>query len=222
MAEPEPTPVAPAASNFDSGLATQTLEFESSTAAVPSNLDFNMNFEPAPAKSSQPSALDMAFDLDTAAATSPHSSETPESGLDMDFGLGETASAADTSSNLIDFSVPSMPQDTSRSTGDLDFTLDENAPTASSNSIDFSSSMSDLSLGMGDTGEIALDSSSSSEAASASPAGWDETATKLDLAKAYIDMGDAEGARSILDEVMAEGNESQKKQARDLAAQIAA
>jgi len=50
---------------------------------------------------------------------------------------------------------------------------------------------------------------------------WDETATKLDLAKAYIDMGDAEGARSILDEVLAEGNEDQKRQAAQLATQIA-
>jgi pilus assembly protein FimV len=50
---------------------------------------------------------------------------------------------------------------------------------------------------------------------------WDETATKLDLAKAYIDMGDAEGARSILDEVLSEGNDAQKKQAQDLARQIA-
>lgn len=64
--------------------------------------------------------------------------------------------------------------------------------------------------------------------AAASPAGngqgsaqWDETATKLDLAKAYIDMGDAEGARSILQEVMAEGSEPQKKQAQELSAQIA-
>ncbi|MHB8426988.1 MAG: FimV/HubP family polar landmark protein [Acidiferrobacterales bacterium] len=50
---------------------------------------------------------------------------------------------------------------------------------------------------------------------------WDETTTKLDLAKAYIDMGDSEGARSILDEVISEGNETQKNQARMLAAQIA-
>ncbi|MCR4333223.1 MAG: hypothetical protein NUV34_11065 [Sulfuricaulis sp.] len=50
---------------------------------------------------------------------------------------------------------------------------------------------------------------------------WDETATKLDLAKAYIDMGDAEGARSILQEVMTEGNEAQKKQAQELSGQIA-
>jgi pilus assembly protein FimV len=33
-------------------------------------------------------------------------------------------------------------------------------------------------------------------------------------------MGDAEGARSILDEVLNEGSEQQKKQARELAAQI--
>lgn len=50
---------------------------------------------------------------------------------------------------------------------------------------------------------------------------WDETATKLDLAKAYIDMGDAEGARSILDEVLAEGTDDQKKQAAELSAQLA-
>ena len=50
---------------------------------------------------------------------------------------------------------------------------------------------------------------------------WGETATKLDLAKAYIDMGDAEGAKSILDEVLTEGNDDQQRQARELAAQIA-
>ncbi len=46
--------------------------------------------------------------------------------------------------------------------------------------------------------------------------GTDETATKLDLARAYIDMGDTEGARDILDEVIAEGNEDQQQEAREL------
>jgi pilus assembly protein FimV len=41
------------------------------------------------------------------------------------------------------------------------------------------------------------------------------------LAKAYIDMGDSEGARSILDEVLTEGNDEQKQQASELAKQIA-
>ncbi len=46
--------------------------------------------------------------------------------------------------------------------------------------------------------------------------GTDETATKLDLARAYIDMGDTEGARDILDEVMAEGNDVQQQEAREM------
>jgi pilus assembly protein FimV len=50
--------------------------------------------------------------------------------------------------------------------------------------------------------------------------GEDAIGTKLDLAKAYLDMGDPEGARSMLDEVLAEGNESQKGEARKLLADI--
>lgn len=41
----------------------------------------------------------------------------------------------------------------------------------------------------------------------------DEVATKLDLARAYIDMGDTEGARDILDEVRQEGSDEQKQEA---------
>ncbi|WP_449287187.1 FimV/HubP family polar landmark protein [Marinobacter sp. PE14] len=47
-------------------------------------------------------------------------------------------------------------------------------------------------------------------------AGTDEAATKLDLARAYIEMGDADGARDILEEVSLEGNEDQKAEAQDL------
>jgi len=49
----------------------------------------------------------------------------------------------------------------------------------------------------------------------------DEVSTKLDLARAYLDMGDPEGARSILDEVLEEGNEAQKDEAGRLIAEIA-
>lgn len=48
----------------------------------------------------------------------------------------------------------------------------------------------------------------------------DENATKLDLAKAYIDMGDAEGARDILQEVVSEGSEEQQQEAKELLAQV--
>ena len=40
--------------------------------------------------------------------------------------------------------------------------------------------------------------------------------TKLDLARAFLDLGDAEGARGILEEVVAEGNERQREEAESL------
>jgi pilus assembly protein FimV len=49
----------------------------------------------------------------------------------------------------------------------------------------------------------------------------DEVGTKLDLARAYLDMGDADGARSTLEEVMEEGDQGQRKEAEDLLKQIA-
>ncbi|HCS26680.1 MAG TPA: hypothetical protein DIW43_04460 [Spongiibacteraceae bacterium] len=44
----------------------------------------------------------------------------------------------------------------------------------------------------------------------------DEVATKLDLARAYIDMGDAEGAKDMLQEVLEEGTDEQKQDAQEL------
>jgi pilus assembly protein FimV len=49
----------------------------------------------------------------------------------------------------------------------------------------------------------------------------DEVTTKLDLARAYLDMGDPEGARSILGEVMEEGNDEQKNEAEALISKLA-
>jgi pilus assembly protein FimV len=45
---------------------------------------------------------------------------------------------------------------------------------------------------------------------------WHDAATKLDLARAYEEMGDQEGAREILREVIHDGDESQKAEARAL------
>jgi len=44
----------------------------------------------------------------------------------------------------------------------------------------------------------------------------DEINTKLDLARAYVEMGDEEGARNILDEVLNEGDDVQKQDAQEL------
>lgn len=51
--------------------------------------------------------------------------------------------------------------------------------------------------------------------------GTDEVATKLDLAQAYIDMGDADGARDILSEVLTEGDEKQRGEAKEMLSNLA-
>ncbi|MEO8135672.1 MAG: FimV/HubP family polar landmark protein [Betaproteobacteria bacterium] len=51
---------------------------------------------------------------------------------------------------------------------------------------------------------------------------WHDAATKLDLAKAYQEMGDVEGAREILQEVVQEGDDQQKKEAQSFLAKLRA
>lgn len=46
--------------------------------------------------------------------------------------------------------------------------------------------------------------------------GEDEAEVKLDLARAYMSMGDKDAARAILEEVVAEGNENQRETARKM------
>jgi pilus assembly protein FimV len=49
---------------------------------------------------------------------------------------------------------------------------------------------------------------------------WHDAATKLDLAKAYQEMGDVEGAREILQEVLHEGDEQQRTEAQGILAKL--
>jgi pilus assembly protein FimV len=58
-----------------------------------------------------------------------------------------------------------------------------------------------------DAGGVALDSD-------------DAAATKLELARAYLDMGDVEGARGMLEEVVNEGNAGQRSEAKRLLDEI--
>jgi pilus assembly protein FimV len=65
-----------------------------------------------------------------------------------------------------------------------------------------------------DLSSISLDLGAPGEAALSPDAHWQEVATKLDLAKAYQEMGDLEGARELLDEVLKEGDAVQQQQAQ--------
>ena len=72
----------------------------------------------------------------------------------------------------------------------------------------------DLDIGKDSPGDN--DPTGTEEVGPLDPQTMTEVGTKLDLARAYIDMGDPEGARSILEEVLDEGDSNQRREAQGL------
>ena len=108
----------------------------------------------------------------------------------------------------------------------LDFPMDDIAETPASPPPAIN--LADISLDMDDIGEPASKAVDNA-AASVPPAEieqverseqWHEVTTKLDLARAYQEMGDAVGAREILDEVVLEGDEAQQREAQLIISQL--
>jgi pilus assembly protein FimV len=97
---------------------------------------------------------------------------------------------------------------------ELDLDLGSGAETSSVNGVDLDVGTPSISEGtFVQTQKIAAGEMALPEL---EPATMSEVGTKLDLARAYMDMGDPEGARSILAEVLSEGSVSQKQEARRL------
>ncbi|MDG2410945.1 MAG: FimV/HubP family polar landmark protein [Halioglobus sp.] len=117
-----------------------------------------------------------------------------------DAGIGSvgvpaaTASAGESSSVETDFSELQIEESSEQGSGDIDLDL----------SADFGAS--DLASGENEELVIADDSNGLS--------------TKMDLARAYLDMGDEDGARQILDEIIAEGGDALTTEARTLLERI--
>jgi len=134
--------------------------------------------------------------------------------MDMDMGLDMSADveSVDDAESSMDFDLDMSVDDAegeidlTDEVSDFDMSLDD-----AEGEIDFTEEASDLGLSMDDD----LGGMDLSE-----PLDAEEVNTKLDLAKAYLDMGDHEGARDILDEVVAGGNAEQKKEAQELMAQV--
>jgi pilus assembly protein FimV len=142
--------------------------------------------------------------------------KTAVSGLDFSADMkpaSEVSGAADTGLDVMDLGGQGD------NTLDFDVGLGASSEKGSGDGQQAGGADLDFDLAGSDTNETALARPPAAGGAGTASQ-WDETATKLDLAKAYIDMGDAEGARSILDEVVADGNEAQKQQAKELAAQL--
>jgi pilus assembly protein FimV len=187
-----PSPSAPAL-DFDVGSVTQA------HAAVP---DFTLDL-PA-----QKAAATTVLDFDLSGTTTkkdgftedtvvPASAVDKNNGLDFDLDLGTPAAPGAKPEPAA--TAPAVDPGLSF---DLDLEKIDSAPAAVT-----ATDLSTISLDLGSAG--------SASAAGTDPK-WQEIATKLDLAKAYEEMGDKDGARELLNEVMKDGDAAQKGQAQQL------
>ena len=129
--------------------------------------------------------------------------------------LEQQAQAADEAAADFDLELPA----------DFDLSLAEEAPAAAAAPDSFSLELDKVNAELHRLSQSLEQSSTVEPFADDEPefdflSGADETATKLDLAQAYIDMGDDEGARDILTEVMGEGNAQQQAEAQEMLSRL--
>ncbi len=192
-------------------------ELSSSPLTVDLNLDLDFSIgdeqtAPAPA---QPSPVAAAAPLPFAPPARLNGAASNHAGLDMDFGAaplslnGAAAELPAPASQPIDLSVdlliPEMPMD--------DAEPKASAAPADSGMIEF------------DLGALSLDLDA--PAGAAAPASTDEAvdsddplATKLALAEEFRTLGDADGARALADEVLAQASGNLKTRAQRLIADL--
>jgi pilus assembly protein FimV len=134
--------------------------------------------------------LEQRLELDEAGSTSLVKSLRSEDGLDL---------------NLDDLSAALHGADT----------VEQHPPRSFSRDV-FGGGDTPLDLDIGVDVSTSDDPTGTEEVSPLDPQTMTEVGTKLDLARAYIDMGDPEGARSILEEVLDEGDPGQRREAQSL------
>ncbi len=187
-------------------------------------LDFNLELDDADAAVQEQSQAspDLEFSLDTNEVSSDTVGETVSDELDHSMAINlddsDLATAGDGDEDtaidlkMDDAESPAEDDEIELHDDTLAIDLGESLDLIESLDNDSEDTAADLSLDTEESSDVAILDLA---------AGGDEVGTKLDLARAYIDMGDPEGARSILDEVLDEGNDEQKQEAQQLIQQIA-
>jgi pilus assembly protein FimV len=164
-----------------------------------------------------------SIDFDLGAASVPATPATPPTDFTPEGTLIMGAQTPESSVSGLDFDLgtpktevpPGAPAEPPPSDGGLDFDLklDDMPGAKSEPSAGAAPDLSSISLDLGA-------SEPSAPSAGSSDPKWQEVATKLDLAKAYEEMGDKDGARELLNEVVKDGDGAQKGQAEQLLAKL--
>jgi len=192
---------------------------------------------PADAPAAAPAAMDFDLDLGGPAASVEPTAESADA-LDIDLGMGATeeAPAGDQgidfemdlgAPDAVDF-APTAPaageaEAAPAASGGLDFDFgadDVAAPPAAAPAAESAAPAMDLSSISLDLGEPDASGAPVDEAGAVPLEDSPEVATKLELAQAYEEMGDKDGARELFQEVLNEGSAVQQELARSRLAKL--
>lgn len=192
------------------------------TAPAP-EIDFALEIpavEETPAPTTEHAPINFDFDI-----SPPGQSEAAAAKSGIDLSLENLKQELD---SLAETLATPEPEPASREMPALDFTVDDlaleppPAPPATEAkhepAISFDFDMEQEAEALADTDMATLEHEPEEDTAPF--ANGDEVSTKLDLARAYLDMGDEEGATSIIAEILEEGNDAQKNEARELMRQV--
>ena len=168
---------------------------------------------------------DGGLDFDLSFGDDDSSGAAEEAPLEMEMDSTSGAGASNADDNSLDFGGLEFESDESademmvEEEAPLELSLDDSGDSTGGVEEEMSMDFEGADIVQLDTGggdDIDLDGELDEDIFS----NVDEVGTKLDLAKAYVDMGDSDGARSILDEVLEEGDDTQKQQAEELLQQM--
>jgi pilus assembly protein FimV len=214
----EPVPEAAASEepevDFDLDAVMGAGETQAAAPETPAVPEIDFRIDTTSSGTERPAEADMTLDFDLGGATSEQPAAPPaeaapdRGGLDFDLG-GSTAEK------------PAVAETAAPGTGggsDAGLSLEPvgeeaPAPAEKTEPAPVDSYLSTISLDLGGGG-------SAGSGEGVSEAQLQEVATKLHLAKAYQEIGDSDGARELLNEVIQEGNAAQQAEARQMLASL--
>ena len=209
---------------FGKQIAPEEAMFSESGGPSAATLDFD-----ASGALGTQTSVDLAFDEPIAAAVPaalaipelPAAAPAPKADEPMEFDLGDFQIDAAPAKPATPAAPPAPKQgahtdsqsDFDKALAELSSFVDTNIPKQAAGAADVEAGGGDLDLGNLELDDGALSVDEGGDAAS-------EIDTKLDLARAYIDMLDPGSAKGILEEVIADGDAKQKAEAEKLLKQI--
>lgn len=200
----------------------ETTDFESTIVETTPTFDMAPTFDlPGQEPTATAGSNDFSMDFDLPVepvAEAPTTNEIKADEISFDFDMGEMeepgfeAPVAETpaAESELSFDLPEFDTDTPK----------ESAAVAETpNEFDLSAISLDLTE-PAETTDMASEFNFAPEIAAAAPESEDVN-IKLDLVSAYIDMGDKEGARELLEEVLKDGGPQQQARAQEVLASLA-